>query len=210
MLRIDVHQRILFLTVWGSFRCFSANSKCVFMCLHWGEDWVWPHRHKAQIGGGLQWCLSFCKFLQSCIYDHGAELEWPSGSWSPHQALLNQLLSLASSRKNPGCFKLLLLRVTKTTRICEPSMKQNFFFWTRPQMCGLTQTCFWALKAVLLTSGLGFCSDMHYQLLDLLLRRVPFQIIPIQLNMPQVNFTQSVVTSTSNMNAPELNFNGPR
>ncbi len=23
--------------VWGSFRCFSANSKCVFMCLHWGR-----------------------------------------------------------------------------------------------------------------------------------------------------------------------------
>ncbi len=56
---------ILFLTVWGSFRSFSANSKCVFMCLHWGEDWVWPHRHKAQIGGVLQWCLSFCKFLRS-------------------------------------------------------------------------------------------------------------------------------------------------
>ncbi len=73
-------------------------------------------------------------------------------------------------------------------------------------MCGLTQ----ALQAVILTSGLVFCSDMHYQLLDLLLRRVPFQIIPIQLNLPQVNFTQSVVTSTSNMNAPELNFNCPR
>ncbi len=38
----------------------------------------------------------------------------------------------------------------------------------------------------------------------------PFQIIPNQLNLPQVNFTQSVVTSTSNMNAPELNLNGYR
>ncbi len=35
------------------------------MCLHWGEDWVWPHRHKAQIGGVMQWCLSFCRFLTS-------------------------------------------------------------------------------------------------------------------------------------------------
>ncbi len=35
------------------------------MCLHWGEDWVWPHQHKAQIGGVLQWCLSFCRFLPS-------------------------------------------------------------------------------------------------------------------------------------------------
>ncbi len=58
-------QIILFFTVWGSFRCLFANSKCVFMCLHWGEDWVLPHWLKAQIGGVLQWCLSFCRFLLS-------------------------------------------------------------------------------------------------------------------------------------------------
>ncbi len=34
-------QIIFFLRVWGSFRCFSANSNCVFFCLHCGEDWVW-------------------------------------------------------------------------------------------------------------------------------------------------------------------------
>ncbi len=62
MLRIE---RILFLRVWGSFRCFFANSRCVFMCLHWRQDWVCPHHHKAQIGGVLQWCLSFCRFLPS-------------------------------------------------------------------------------------------------------------------------------------------------
>ncbi len=50
---------ILFLTVWGSFRCFFVNSKCVFMRLHWGEDWVWPHRHKAQLGGVLLWRFSY-------------------------------------------------------------------------------------------------------------------------------------------------------
>ncbi len=40
---------------------------CTFLVcvLHWGEDWVWPHRHKDQIGGVLQWCLSFCRFLPS-------------------------------------------------------------------------------------------------------------------------------------------------
>ncbi len=65
MLRGSSHQRISFLRVWGSFRCFYANSKCVFIGLHWGEDWVWPHRHKAQIDGVLQWCLSFCRFLLS-------------------------------------------------------------------------------------------------------------------------------------------------
>ncbi len=44
------------------FRYFFANFKCVFMCLHWGEDCFWPHQHKAQIGV-LQWCLSFCRFF---------------------------------------------------------------------------------------------------------------------------------------------------
>jgi len=39
---------------------------------------------------------------------------------------------------------------------------------------------------------------------------VPFQIIPIQMNLPQVNFTCSVVTYTSNMNAAGLNLNCPR
>ncbi len=57
-------QIIWFLTVWGSFRCFFVNSKCVFFCLHWGEDCIWPH-NKAHIGGVLQWCLSFCRYLLS-------------------------------------------------------------------------------------------------------------------------------------------------
>ncbi len=52
---------------------------------------------------------------------------------------------------------------------------------------------------------------MHYQLLDLLLRRVPLKIIIIQLVLnSQVTFTQSVVTSISNINAPELDFNCSR
>ncbi len=34
MLRGSSNQRILFLRVGGSFRCFFANSKCIFMCLH--------------------------------------------------------------------------------------------------------------------------------------------------------------------------------
>ncbi len=98
---------------------------------------------------------------------------------APSVALFGQE---ASSRNSPGCFKLLPLRVTKTTFFCDPSMKQNFF-WTLPQMCGLTQTCFWSIQAVILTPGLGFCSDMHHQLLDLLLRCVclsksyPFNLI---------------------------------
>ncbi len=53
----------------------------VFINLHWGEDLVWPHRHKAQIGGVFQWCSSVDYPIST--YDHGAQLEWPSGSWSP-------------------------------------------------------------------------------------------------------------------------------
>ncbi len=33
----------------------------------------------------------------------------------------------ASSKKSPGCFKLLPLSVTETTCFCDPSMKQNLF-----------------------------------------------------------------------------------
>ncbi len=59
----------------------------------------------------------------------------------------------------------------------------SFFVWTLPQMCGLMQSCLWAIQVVCLTSGLGFCSDMYFQLLDLLLRCVclstsyPFNLI---------------------------------
>ncbi len=35
---------------------------------------------------------------------------------------------------------------------------------------------------------------------------MPFQIILYQMNLPQVNFTRSVVKFTSDINAPELNF----
>ncbi len=51
-------QRILFFTVWWSFRCFYfANSKYVFMCLHWGKDWVLLHHHKSQI---VECCSDVC------------------------------------------------------------------------------------------------------------------------------------------------------
>ncbi len=69
MLGIEVHQtrEYYFSRSEGPLGAFFANSKCVFVCLHWGEDWVWPHRHKAQIGGVLQWVSPVC------IYDHGAQ-----------------------------------------------------------------------------------------------------------------------------------------
>ncbi len=151
-------QIILFLTVWGSFRCIFVNFKRVFMCLHWGEDWVWPHRLKAQIGGVLQWCLSLCRFLLS---PHMImELNYSDHQILRHHsnqrpsASIAQFGQEASSKKNPGCFKLLPLRVTETTFFCDPSMKQNFFLNSSPD--GLTQTCFLALQTVLWTPRAWF------------------------------------------------------
>jgi hypothetical protein len=37
------------------------------------------------------------------------------------------------------------------------------------------------------TSWLSFCCDMHFQLWDLIDRRVPFQIMSNQLNLPQMD-----------------------
>ncbi len=69
-------------------------------------------------------------------------------NWSDHQVLghhtnqspspsIAQFGQEASSKKNPGCFKLLLLRVTdniKGTCICDPSMKQNCFLNSSPDV----------------------------------------------------------------------------
>ncbi len=113
----------------------------------------------------------------------------------------------ASSRKSPGCFKLIQLRVTEIC-FCEPPVKL-IFFWTLPQMCGLTQSCFWALQAVDLSAW--FLLWYAFSAVRSFIKTcVPFQIIPIQLNLPQVSFTRILEISTNNMNAPELNFSCPR
>ena len=48
-----------------------------------------------------------------------------------------------------------------------PSMLQTFF-GTLPQICASTQSCLGALQTIPLASWLGFCSDMHCQLQDLI------------------------------------------
>ncbi len=83
----------------------------------------------------------------------------------------------ASSKNNPGCFKLLPLRVTETTRFCDPSNKADVFYSTLPQMCDPRA---WFLFWYALSAVWNFIKTC-----------VPFQIIPIQLNLPQVTFTQS-------------------
>ena len=45
---------------------------------------------------------------------------------------------------------------------------------TLPQICASTQSCLGALLTIYSTSWLGFCSDMHCQLLDLYIVRCAF------------------------------------
>ena len=40
--------------------------------------------------------------------------------------------------------------------------------YKNPQICASTRSCLWALRTILSTSRLGFCSDMHCQLWDLI------------------------------------------
>ncbi len=102
-----------------------------------------------------------------------------------------------SSWKSPGCFKLFPLRVTETTCFCDPSMQQSFFLNSSPDVW-LDASLFLSSRQFFffLPQGLVFALKCIISLLDLFFKMcVPFQIIPIQLNLPNVNFTQSVVTS---------------
>ncbi len=130
MLRIEVHQT--------KESCFSQSGgplgvflqiPSVFSCLHWGEDWVWPNWHKAEIGGVLQWCLSFCRLLLS-----------------PHMIM--------SSTRVTSIFFI--------TTLAKALLHQLLSLARRPAL-GRVLFSFFYLRACL-------CSDIHYKLLDLLLR----------------------------------------
>ncbi len=89
------------------------------------------------------------------------------------KALLHQLLSLA---RRPALGRILVVPNVYIMDNGGYTLLWNVnaaeFFWTLPLMCGLIQSCFWTLQAVLLTAGFGFCSDIHFQLLDFLLNHV--------------------------------------
>ncbi len=126
------------------------------------------------------------------------------------KALLHHLLSsMSSSKKSPRCFELLPLRVTETTCFCDPSVKQ-IFSELFPRCVAWHKTVSELYRQFFWLQSLGLLWYALSAIRPFIKTCVPFQIIPIQLNLPQVTFTQSVVTSTSNMYAPELNFNGPR
>ncbi len=85
-------QIMLFFTVWGSFRCSFANYKCVFLCLHWREDWVIKPR-------SVKCCSGVCP---SVYFSYLHIWSWSSTRVTIRffvttltKALLHQLLSLA-------------------------------------------------------------------------------------------------------------------
>lgn len=72
----------------------------------------WPHCHKAQIGGELQWWLTFCKFLPSPHTISGAQPKWPSSSWSPFflPRPFAPISWLGGQLQEESCSKLLLFK----------------------------------------------------------------------------------------------------
>ncbi len=80
---VSSDQRILFVIILESFRCFLANSMRAFMCLALRRASVGPLCHKAPTGGGLQWWLTFYNFLPSPECISGAQPQWSLGSSLP-------------------------------------------------------------------------------------------------------------------------------
>ncbi len=136
------------------FECTFVNSNHGFMYLYWGEVWVWSLCHKAQIGGVLRWCLSFCTFLPSPYKimepnqsEHQCFDHLSNQDPSPTIAQLGQE---ARSRKSPDCFKLHPLWSMEAKCSCEPSTQQNLF-------CSLSQI---RLNTILSLSSAGNSFDL--------------------------------------------------
>jgi hypothetical protein len=85
-----------------------------------------------------------------------------------------QFVWAASSRKSLGGSKPLQFK-NDLRPLCSwgHSMLQNIF-GTLPQICALTQSCLRALRTIPSASWLGFCSNMHSQMWDLIQADVYF------------------------------------
>ncbi len=149
------------------FGCIFVNSSHGFKYLYW-EAWVWSLCHQAQIGGVLQWCFLFYKFLPSSYKimelnqnDHQCLDPLSNQDPSPWIAQFGQE---ARSRTSPGCFKLHPLRIMEAKCSCEPSTQQNYF-------CSLPQIC---LNTILSLSSAGHSFD---HLMASFLLWHPFQLL---------------------------------
>ena len=145
------HQRILFLMACESLGAFwqtPGMQACAFS---------WPLYHIGLIGGVLQRWLSFWKVLPSLQRNFGALSEWPCQS--DHA----QFGRVACTRKSLGGSKFLPFKHDGGHCLLGDLQCCSF-----PQICASTQSCLGALQTILSTSWLGFCSDMHCQLWDLI------------------------------------------
>ena len=133
---------------------------------------VWPLYHKGLNGGVLQRWLFFWKVFPSPQRNSRA-LSVSIGFLvtSLSKALFLRLLSLA---RWPALGGSKLLPFNNDGGHCVLGDLQccRIFVSTFPQICASTQSCLRALQTISSTSWLGFCSDMHCQLWDLILTGV--------------------------------------
>ena len=97
--------------VWKSFRCIFKTPGGLPCAFYEGVASVWPLYHTGLIDGLLQRWLSFWKVLLSPQRNAGTLTEWPLDSWSPPWlrpfSPIAQFRRPASSRKSPGGSELL-------------------------------------------------------------------------------------------------------
>ena len=157
----------------SSFRCLLANSKQAVMCLLLRSgfclatlpkrpDWWSAAEMDVLLEGSPISTEELWRLSQS---DHRVLGHLPDqGPSSP------RLLTLA---RRPVLGRVLVvpnfthLRMMEATVFLGPFNAADIF-GTLPQICASTQSCLGALRTIPLTSWLGFCSDMHCQLWDLI------------------------------------------
>lgn len=125
------------------------------------------HCHKAQC------CSTVCPSAHfSSLHTWSLELNYGDLEVLGHlfcQSTSPRLLSLA---RRPVLGRVLIvtnshLKIIEAIVLLGTFNATEFFFCSLPQICAPTQSCFWVLQAVHLTSWLCFCSDMHFQLSEL-------------------------------------------
>ena len=168
---VSSDQRILFLMVLKSLGGFWQTPSGLSCAFYWGVASVWSLYHKGLIGVVLQRWLSFWKVIQSPQRISGALSKWPSMFLvtSLTKALPPRLFSLAG---RPALGRVLVVPNFFHLRMMESTVFLETFnadiFWYPSPICALTQFCLGALRTIPLTSWLGFCSDMHCQMWDLI------------------------------------------
>ena len=124
----------------------------LFLCLSLRRHFCLATVHKVQISGLLQWCLSFSKLLP---FPHRIPAAQPPSGFFGYLSYQGPspliAVSPGSSRKSPGCSKVLPM---KNYGGLGTFMQQNIC--SLPLMWALTRSCLWAPQAAPSTSWLNF------------------------------------------------------